>query len=275
MEAHSGLSAFIAEDAGFKAVWASGFSISASLGLPDNNEASFSEVLQVVEYMADRTSVPILMDGDTGFGDYNNVRRLVRKVEQRGVAGCIEDKTFPKRNSFVRGACQPLASIEEFCGKIKAAKDAHHDGDFVLVARIEAFIAGWGLHEALKRADAYAEAGADAILIHSAKRTAEEVLAFKTAWGDRLPIVVVPTMYHTTPAAVLDAAGFSVCIWANQLMRASVAAMQGVARKVHASGGLVCVESDLAPLDEVFRIQGEPERRELELEYLPPLGRPA
>jgi phosphoenolpyruvate phosphomutase len=270
MEAHNGLSAFIVQEAGFKAIWASGFAISASLGLPDNNEASFSEILQVVEYIADRTSIPILMDGDTGFGDYNNVRRLVRKVEQRGVAGiCIEDKTFPKRNSFVRGACQPLAYIEEFCGKIKAAKDAQHDKDFVLVARTEAFIVGAGLEEALRRADAYADAGADAILVHSAKPTADEVLAFKRAWSDRLPVVVVPTMYYTTPTSVLAAAGFSVCIWANHLMRASVSAMQCVAGKVHACGDLMSVEAALAPLDEVFRIQGEAERGELESKYLP------
>jgi phosphoenolpyruvate phosphomutase len=110
MEAHDGLSAAIAEEAGFEALWAGGFAISASMGLPDDNEASFAEVLQTVEYMADKTRVPILMDGDTGYGDYNNVRRMVRKLEQRGVAGvCIEDKVFPKRNSFVPHARHQLA----------------------------------------------------------------------------------------------------------------------------------------------------------------------
>jgi phosphoenolpyruvate phosphomutase len=270
IEAHNGLSAFIAEDAGFKAIWASGFAISASLGLPDNNEASFSEILQVVEYMADKTSLPILMDGDSGFGDYNNMRRLVRKIEQRGVAGvCIEDKNFPKRNSFVRGNRQPLASIEEFCGKIKAGKDSQLDPDFLLVARIEAFIAGWGLDEALKRADAYAAAGADAILIHSAKRSAEEVLAFKAAWGNRLPVVVVPTKYYATPTEVLEDAGFSICIWANHLMRASVTAMQRVARQIYEDRNLFNAETSVAPLNEIFRIQGEPEREETESRYLP------
>src|SRR5713226_516500 len=116
MEAHSGLSAKIAEEAGFEGIWASGLSISAMLGLRDNNEASWTQVLEVAEFMSDATGVPILVDGDTGYGNFNSVRRLVRKLEQRGIAGvCIEDKLFPKSNSFVRGTSQPLADIDEFC----------------------------------------------------------------------------------------------------------------------------------------------------------------
>src|SRR5260221_10791245 len=181
MEAHSGLSAKIVEEAGFEGIWASGLSISASLGVRDNNEASWTQTLDVLEFMADATTLPILVDGDTGYGNFNNVRRLVRKLEQRGIAGvCIEDKLFPKTNSFINGNLQPLADIEEFAGKIRAGKDAQTDDAFVIVARVEALIAGHGLHEALKRAEAYRQAGADAILIHSAKRTADEILSFKT-----------------------------------------------------------------------------------------------
>src|SRR5262245_37990361 len=151
MEAHSGLSARIAEEAGFAGIWASGLSISALLGVRDNNEASWTQVLEVAEFMSDATSVPILLDGDTGYGNFNSMRRLVRKLEQRGVAGvCIEDKLFPKTNSFIRGRSQPLADIEEFCGKVRAGKDAQLDDDFVIVARVEALIAGWGLDEALR-----------------------------------------------------------------------------------------------------------------------------
>src|SRR3954454_5587349 len=149
MEAHNGLSAKIVEEAGFQGIWASGLSISASLGVRDNNEASWTQFLEVLEFMADATSLPILLDGDTGYGNFNSMRRLVRKLEQRGVAGvCIEDKLFPKTNSFIRGKAQPLAEIEEFCGKISAGKDAQLDDDFVIVARVEAFISGWGLAEA-------------------------------------------------------------------------------------------------------------------------------
>ena len=168
MEAHNGLSAKIVEEAGFKGIWASGLSIAASMGVSDNNEASWTQVLDILEFMSDATTIPILVDGDTGYGNFNNARRLVKKLEQLDIAGvCIEDKLFPKTNSFINGQAQPLASIEEFCGKIKAMKDTQVDDDFIVVARVEAFIAGWGLEEALTRAEAYRQAGADAVLIHS------------------------------------------------------------------------------------------------------------
>lgn len=270
LEAHNGLSAMLVEEAGFDGIWASGLSISAALGVRDNNEASWTQVLDVLEFMSDATSVPILHDGDTGYGNFNSMRRLVRKLEQIGIAGvCIEDKLFPKTNSFVRGSAQPLADIAEFAGKIRAGKDAQTDPDFVIVARIEAFIAGWGLEEALVRAEAYREAGADAILIHSALREPSEILAFKQAWGDRLPVVIVPTKYHTTPTDVFRDAGMSIAIWANHMMRASLTAMRETARQIRQDEHLMAVEPRVAPLADVFRLQGEDELAEAERRYLP------
>src|SRR5580704_11541574 len=185
MEAHNGLSAKIVQEAGFEGIWASGLTTSAALGVRDSNEASWTQVLDVLEYMADAVSIPILVDGDTGYGNFNNVRRLVRKLGERGVAGvCLEDKLFPETNSF-RGEAQPLAEIEEFCGRLRAAKDSQVDDDFTLVARIEALISGRGMDEALRRAEAYQAAGADAILIHSKRSTASEILEFTERWGGR------------------------------------------------------------------------------------------
>ena len=159
MEAHNGLSARIVEEAGFKGIWASGLSMSAALGVRDNNEASWTQVLEALEFMSDATTIPILVDGDTGYGNFNNMRRLVKKLCQRSIAGvCIEDKLFPKTNSFI-GDGQPLADIDEFCGKIKAGKDSQLDPDFCVVARVEALISGWGLDEALRRAEAYTAPG--------------------------------------------------------------------------------------------------------------------
>jgi phosphoenolpyruvate phosphomutase len=276
MEAHNGLSARIAEEAGFPGVWASGLSISASLGVRDNNEASWTQVLEVVEFMSDATRVPILLDGDTGFGNFNSVRRLVRKLEQRGVAGvCLEDKLFPKTNSFLKGAAQPLAEVEEFCGKIRAAKDTQHCPDFVVVARVESFIAGRGLAEALRRADAYHRAGADAILIHSARPDPAEILAFRREWGDRLPVVIVPTKYYRTPTRVFRDAGFAVVIWANHLMRSALASMQKTAREIYARECLHTVEPAVAPLEEVFRLQDAGEFERAEKRYLPAQDTPA
>src|SRR3989337_4305480 len=131
LEAHNGLSPKIVEEAGFKGIWGSGLAISAALGVRDNNEASWTQVLEVLEFMSDATTIPILLDADTGYGNFNNVRRLVRKLEQRHVAGmCIEDKLFPKTNSLLDGVPQPLAKIDEFSGKIKEAKDTQADPDF-------------------------------------------------------------------------------------------------------------------------------------------------
>jgi phosphoenolpyruvate phosphomutase len=270
MEAHNGLSAKVVEEAGFEAIWASGLSISAALGVRDSNEASWTQVLEVLEFMSDTACIPILVDGDTGYGNFNNMRRLVRKLEQRGIGGvCIEDKVFPKTNSFLNGTAQPLAEIDEFCGKIRAAKDAQHDADFVLVARVEAFIAGWGLQEALRRAEAYRQAGADAILIHSALRSANEILSFKEEWGDRLPVVIVPTKYYATPTNVFRKFGFSAVIWANHLMRSCITAMQHTAQEIFEEQSLVRVEERVAPLAEVFRLQGASELEEAEKRYLP------
>jgi phosphoenolpyruvate phosphomutase len=273
MEAHNGLSAKIVEEAGFEGIWASGLSISASLGLRDHNEASWTQVLEVAEFMADATTIPILLDGDTGYGDFNSTRRLVRKLEQRGIAGvCIEDKAFPKTNSFVRCATQPLAEIDEFAGKIKAGKDAQSDDDFVLVARVEAFVAGWGLGEALRRAEAYRTAGADAILVHSALPSPAEVLAFKREWGDRAPVVIVPTRYFRTPTQVFRDHRFSTVIWANHLMRAALSAMRRTAGRIHQDQSLRAVEGAVATLADVFELQGEPELEAAERRYLPRVG---
>lgn len=222
MEAHDGISSAIAAQAGFKGLWASGLSISSALGYRDANEASWTDLVGVVERMADASGLPILVDGDTGFGNFNNARLLATKLLQRGAAGvCLEDKRFPKMNSFV-GNHHPLADVSEFSGRLKAVKDATGN-DLVLVARIEALIAGYGLNEALLRADAYADAGADAVLIHSSKSDAHEILAFAHQWN-RLPIVIVPTKYYRTPVDTYRKAAISTVIWANHAMRAAVAA---------------------------------------------------
>lgn len=269
MEAHSGLSARIVEEAGFPGIWGSGLSISAAMGVRDNNEASWTQVLETVEFMADCTTIPILLDGDTGYGNFNNMRRLVRKLCQRGVAGvCIEDKVFPKTNSFLRGEQQPLADIDEFSGKIKAGFDSILDDDFCIVARIEAFIAGWGLKEALKRADAYHRAGATALLIHSKRNRPDEVFAFMTEWGDRCPVIIVPTKYYSTPTEEFRRHGISAVIWANHLLRSAVKAMQETAAEIFEQQSLIDIEDKVVPVKEIFRLQNDDELAEAEARYL-------
>ncbi|HYI68613.1 MAG TPA: phosphoenolpyruvate mutase [Skermanella sp.] len=269
MEAHNGLSAKIVEEAGFQGIWASGLSISASLGVRDNNEASWTQFLEVLEFMADATSIPMLVDGDTGFGNFNNVRRLVRKLCDRGVAGvCIEDKLFPKTNSFI-GDHQPLADMDEFCGRIRAGKDSQTDDDFSIVARVEALIAGQGMDEALKRAEAYHAAGADAILIHSKRSSAAEILSFMEHWGQRCPVVIVPTMYYATPTEAFREAGVSTVIWANHNIRAAISAMRDVTGRIHREQSLAGLERELPTVKEIFRLTGQDELNEAEKRYLP------
>jgi phosphoenolpyruvate phosphomutase len=271
LEAHNALSAQIVEEAGFPAIWASGLTLSASLGVRDNNEITWTQMLDLLEFMSDATSIPILVDGDTGHGNFNTVRRLVAKLRQRGIAGvCLEDKLFPKTNSFLRSEAQPLADAEEFCGKIKAGRDASGDDDFVILARTEALIAGHPLAEALRRAEAYRLAGADAVVVHAKEARPDAVFAFLKEWGNRLPVVLIPTKYYATPTAAFRERGVSALIWANHLLRGALGTMQQLAGQIRREESLVGIEDRVAPLAEVFRLQGDAELAAAEKRYLRP-----
>ena len=273
MEAHNGISAQIVEQAGFKGIWGSGLAMSAQFGVRDSNEVSWTQVVDMLEFMSDATEIPILLDGDTGYGNFNNMRRLVKKLEQREIAGvCIEDKLFPKTNSFIDGERQPLADVDEFCGKIKAGKDSQHDPDFCIVARVEALIAGWGIKEALGRAEAYHMAGADGILIHSKLSQANEVLEFAHEWGNRSPLVIVPTTYYSTPTDIFRNANISLVIWANHMVRAAVASMEKISTDIYTNESVTDVEDNIAPVKKLFSLQGTAELSKAQERYLRPKG---
>jgi phosphoenolpyruvate phosphomutase len=253
MGAYDGVSARIAADAGFPALWASGLCMSTALGLRDSNEASWTEVLNLVSCMVEATGLPILVDGDTGHGNFNTARHFTARAERIGAAGvCLEDKVFPKTNSFVEDAHQ-LAPIPEFCGKIEACRVAVGDPEFMIVARTEALIAGAGLDEAVKRAEAYRDAGADAIFIHSKQPTISEIAGFAGEWGGRLPLIVSPTTYYATPMAEFARLGIGGVIWANQSMRAAVSAIQRTCQAIR-DHGPAAVEPLIAPLEDVFTL---------------------
>ncbi|MEE2999884.1 MAG: phosphoenolpyruvate mutase [Pseudomonadota bacterium] len=269
LEAHNGISAAIVERAGFKAIWGSGFAMSAQFGVRDSNEASWTQVVDMLEFMSDATSIPILLDGDTGYGNFNNMRRLVNKLEQREIAGvCIEDKQFPKTNSFIDSGKQPLADIDEFSGKIKAGKDCQVDDDFCIVARVEALIAGWGLKEALNRAESYRKAGADAILMHSKSHKSDEILAFAKEWGNRLPLAIVPTTYYSTPTDTFRKANISLIIWANHMIRSSTKEMIKNSKKIFKSESVIGIEEKISTVEKIFSLQGVDELNEAQERYL-------
>ncbi|QFU91067.1 isocitrate lyase/phosphoenolpyruvate mutase family protein [Amycolatopsis sp. YIM 10] len=276
MGAHDALSAVIAEDSGFAGVWLSGLGLSATSGLRDSNELSWTQVVERIELVADRVSVPGLVDIDTGYGDFNNVRIVARKLARIGVGGaCIEDKVFPKTNSFIEGG-QVLAEQTEFCGRLKAAKDTAGD-ELFLVARCEAFVAGRPLAEALDRCHLYAESGADAVLIHSKASVPDEILAFMREWHWPVPVAIVPTKYSTVLAEVFERAGVSVAIWANQSLRAAITAMQELCGELRDRRTMRDLEGTIAALPRVFELANNAEldlAKDLYSSYVPPGSAP-
>ena len=267
MGAHNALGAKLVEKSGFDAVWASGLEISTSYALPDANILTMTDFFNAASSMNEAVNIPVIADCDTGFGNSNNVIHLVKKYEAAEIAAvCIEDKLFPKVNSFIPGR-QELASIAEFVGKILAAKNAQNGPDFMVIARVEALIAGWGMDEALKRAHAYADAGADAILIHSKSGSPGEIYEFVDKWNNQAPLVVVPTKYYDVTAEELQEKRISMVIYANHGIRASIRAMSEVFSSVYNSGNTAAVEEKISTLDEVFELQGMPQMKESELKY--------
>jgi phosphoenolpyruvate phosphomutase len=265
---HNALTAKLGEQAGFDGLWASGFEISTIHGVPDANILTMTEFLQAAEEMSRVVQIPVIADCDTGFGNSNNVAHMVRKYEAAGIAAVsIEDKKFPKVNSFIPGR-QELAPIGEFVGKIMAAKSAQKDPDFMIIARVEALISGWGLEEALRRANTYAEAGADAILMHSKAKTADELAAFFKAWDRSIPVVVVPTTYYASTGRELAAMGAKVVIYANQGLRAATTAIQSTFRDILEADGTATVEGTIAPMAELFELQGMTEMKRQEKIFL-------
>jgi phosphoenolpyruvate phosphomutase len=267
MEAHNALSARIVEKHSFDGIWASGLGIASAYGARDANEVSCSEVVDVLERMSDMTDKPILADVDSGFGDFNNVRLLTRKLSGYGVAGiCIEDKLYPKRNSFV-GGNQQLAEIAEFCGKIRAAKDAQKDDGFMVVARTETFIAGGNIERALERATAYADAGADAILVHSKLDNAGQVIEFGEAWDRPVPLVAIPTTYPAVDVHELYDRGYRAVIWANHSLRASVRAIDVICARIADRRSIANLEGTITSLPELFALLNYDELELAEARY--------
>lgn len=251
-----GISAILGEKNNYDALWASGFGISSAFGLPDTSILTMTEFLYMTCIINKATKLPVIADCDTGFGDNNNVKRMVQEYESSGIAGvCMEDKEFPKRNSFMTG--HKLASIEEFSMKIDVAKQSQIDQDFIVIARLESFIVGNDLSDALKRAEAYSKAGADAILIHSKKDSPDEVFQFAYNWkrSDYVkPLIVVPTTYYDVTSEMLELNNIKTVIYANQTLRASIKAMDESLRSINENGTTVAIEDKISTVKEVFNL---------------------
>lgn len=268
--AHHGLGARLVEEAGFDGVWASGFEISASHGVPDASILTMTETLDAARKMADAVRIPVIADCDTGFGNAINAIRTVEAFEAAGVAGlCIEDNIYPKRCSFYPGVRRQLADVDEQTLKIKACVNAG-SREFSVIARTEALIAGWGLEEALRRGRAYADAGADAVLIHSSQSTVDEVARFAEEWDRLTPLVCVPTTYHGTTVDELARIGFKMVIFANHGLRASIRAVQDTLKTIRETGTASSIDDAIVPLSEVYRLVNLTQLKADETAYLPP-----
>lgn len=270
MSAHNPMAARLAADAGFDAIWGSGFELSASYAVPDASILSSSVHLDMMRAIAATVDVPVIADIDTGFGNAINVSYMVPQYEAAGVSAVVmEDKTFPKDTSLRADGRQELVRTEEFQGKIEAACAARRDADFCVIARTEALIAGLGQQEALSRALAYEAAGADAILIHSKQSTPDEVLAFIAAWSGRVPLVLVPTAYPQLREADIQAlCKVGLVIYGNHAIRAAVGAMRDVFARIRRDGGIHAVDADLPSVKDIIALQGDAAMRELEQRYL-------
>ncbi|HEY2850224.1 MAG TPA: isocitrate lyase/phosphoenolpyruvate mutase family protein [Gemmatimonadaceae bacterium] len=266
--AHNALGAALGKRCGFEGIWSSGFEISTSHAVPDASILTMSDFLAAAQSMVDAVDIPVVTDCDTGYGNSNNVMRMVRKFEAAGVAAvCVEDKLFPKVNSLLSGGRQELASIPEFVGKLVAAKAAQRTEEFMVIARVEALIAGWGVGEAVRRAEAYVRAGADAILMHDKDPAAAQLRAFLKEWSGRAPIVIVPTNFPHITAAEFESLGVKMIVYANQGLRAAVSAMETTFRKILSDGATAGVEAGIAPMKLLFELQGMPELNQAEREY--------
>jgi phosphoenolpyruvate phosphomutase len=270
MSAHNPLSARLAELAGFDGIWASGFELSAAYGVPDASLLSFSQHLDMTRAIVERISIPVIADLDTGYGNAVNVMHVVGAYARAGVAAVvIEDKTFPKDTSLLAGGRQDLVRIEDLQGKIAAARSAGSERDLLVIARTEALIADLGLDEALKRAQAYSEAGADMILVHSKRKTPDEIIAFTRHWPKETRLVIVPTAYpDLTEPKIRELGKIGMVIYGNHAIRAAVTAMRQVFAEIRADRGIHNIDKRIVSVEEIFELQRVPDMKQAEKEYL-------
>ena len=254
--AFDAMSAKLVENAGFDAVWAGSFAISATHALPDASILTMTEFLDATTRMVDSCKIPVIADCDTGYGGPSNVAHLVKKYESAGVSAiCIEDKIFPKENSLLKDGKRDLLSEKEFVAKILAAKESKNDKNFMVIARIEALISGLGMPEALKRASAYESAGADAILIHSKEKSADEIFEFVDSWKGNVPVIAIPTTYNTVKISDLISHKIKMVIYANQTLRASHASMLKLLKEMYQVERISDVKQEMSDMEVIFQLQ--------------------
>ena len=254
--AFDAMSAKLVENSGFDAIWSGSFAISATHALPDASILTMTEFFDAASSMSSACEIPIIADCDTGYGGPSNVIHMVKKYENAGISSiCIEDKIFPKQNSLLENGSNDLISQREFVAKILAAKESRIDKDFFIIARVEALISGAGMDEALTRATAYENAGADAILIHSKQKTPDEIFEFTELWKGTTPLVVVPTTYDTVKISELVSHNIKMVIYANQTLRTAHMAMKELLQKMIKAESISELDKKMSTMQQIFELQ--------------------
>ena len=252
VSAHNGLTAKIVEKIGFDAIWASGFEISATLGLPDNGEITLTEMSNIVNQINEHCSLPIIVDCDEGYGGLHNAKRTAIEMQKAGASAiCIEDNVFPKKHSFwAKG--QKLATKEFHGSKIKIIKD--YCPDLIVIARTEALIRGQGIEEAIKRTVYYKECGADVILIHSRDNTDKEAKEIIRNWKLDVPLMSIPTKFPFMTNKELFELGYKIVIWANHTLRLSLKAITEGLSELKTKDNAKDIEYKLGSLDDIYNL---------------------
>lgn len=252
---HNSLVCRLAAQSGFEAGWVSSLEMSAVHGLPDRNLLGLAEMVSAARSMALASDLPLIVDADNGYGTLETTARAIREFCRSEVAAaCIEDSSFPKRNSFLGSGARDLEPVDEFARKITTAKEAQTDPDFLVIARTESLIAGEGLPAALERASRYADAGADLVLIHSRRSDGREAIDVARAWDRDTPLLTIPTAFPHLSLEALGRLGYRVAIYANQLLRASMWGVSEALAALRSGTGGPHLETRIASMTELLGI---------------------
>ena len=268
VSAGDAITAKLVQEAGFDGIWVSGFETSARLGLVDNGTMTMTEMLMETKKIVDAVKIPIIVDVDNGYGSLNQFVRTIQEFEKIGVSAiCVEDNKFPKENSLWGGTVE-LLSMKEHGMKIKAGKDAQRSTNFAIIARTEALIRGYGMKEAITRAEYYAKCGADYILIHTRDESGKEALEIPKYWKLDTPLIIIPTKFPQIKNKELFAAGFSAIIWANHTERVKIAAIKQALKLMKRHNCPLPIEKSLsATLDDMRNLTPIAETKEREEKY--------
>ena len=267
LESHNSLTGLLIEnlkisknhfDLQFDGMWSSSLTDSATKGKPDNSSVDFSSRISSLNEMMDVTTKPLIFDADNG-GQIEHLQFLIRSLERAGVSAIIiEDKVGLKKNSlFINQTGARQDSANSFAKKIKKICKSRNSKDFLVVARVESFILGKGLSDALRRAEVYSKAGADAILIHSKEKTPKEIFLFAKRFKKSkfyIPLISVPSTYSKVHEKELIKNGFKVVIYANHLLRAAYPAMEFVAKKILQNGRSYEIENKIIPIKKIINL---------------------